>query len=634
MSQAKLLRDRRLWPLFWTQFLGAANDNFFKNALVIMVAYRGMSAFGLDPNQLVIAASGIFILPFFLFSAMAGQLADKFSKTTLVRWTKAAEIGIMTLAFAGFSADNAEMLLVVLFFMGLQSSFFGPVKYAILPQLLREDELVGGNALVESGTFLAILLGTIAGGILIGQDGGASVVAIAVVVLAVFGLAVSYFVPKLPAQAPDLRFSWNPVTPALETFRITRKNESVFHSVLGISWFWFFGASILTVLPAYTKDVVHGDEGVVTLFLASFCVGIAAGSLLCEKFSRHRLELGLVPLGTIGMTLFATDLFLVGAPGQPFRDPETMLSAGAFLSHGWGVRILVDFTLIAISSGFFTVPLYTLIQQRSDADQRSRVVAGNNILNALFMVVASLFLMALFKGGLSIPQVFLILAILNAAVAFYIYKLIPEFLFRFTAWIIATVMYRIRIVRPENLPLEGPCVVVANHVSFVDWLLLASAVKTPARFVMYHGFFKIPLLGFLFRDAKVIPIAPAKEDVDTMEQAFDRIAEELEAGEIVCLFPEGGITRTGELERFRPGIERIIARTPVPVIPIAIKGMWGSFFSRKDNAAMRKPFRRFWSRVELVVGEPVTPENVTADGLGKRVAELGHFRAPTEGRPT
>ena len=630
MSQLNLLRRRRFGAIFCTQFLGAFNDNLFKNALMILITYKSMSMLGLAPGDLVALSGAIFMLPFFLFSATAGQLADKLRKPMLVRWIKLAEIGIMILGAVGFMTGTLWLLLTVLFLMGLHSTFFGPVKYSILPQLLTDDELVGGNALVEMGTFLAILLGTIAGGVVIASgDAGLPRISAAVIAVAVAGYLTSRRIPDLPAENPTLAFTWNPVRPTMETYTLTRSNRTVFLSVLGASWFWFFGAAILALLPSYTKDHLHASEGVVTLFLAAFCTGIGIGSLLCERLSDRKLELGLVPFGSIGMTLFAFDLFLAG--GRTVITASEPIGVFEFLRAPGGLRICLDLLFLSSFGGMYIVPLYTLIQQRTEAAYRSRVVAGNNILGALFMVASALMVVGLGAAGLSIPQIFLVLALLNAAVASYIYRLMPEFLFRFIAWILAHILYRLRVVGREHIPLNGPALLVCNHVSFIDWLIIASGSKRPPRFVMYHGFLKTPFVGWIFRDAKAIPIAPAHESEETMAAAFDRIAEELEAGELVCIFPEGKITSTGELNVFRTGVEKIVRRTPVPVVPMALKGMWGSFFSRKGGAAMRRPFRRFWSRIELVVGEPVAPEQVTADMLAERVAALGGFVAPSNG---
>ena len=632
MGQLSLLRTRRFAGIFWTQFFGAFNDNLLKNALVILITYRSLSVLGLSSENLVALCGGLFILPFFLFSATAGELADRYAKHQLVRAVKAVEIGIMAFAAFGFWREDVWLLLLALFLMGVHSSVFGPVKYSILPQLLTPEELVGGNALVEMGTFLAILLGTIGGGVAV--SGGATGLAIlgwAILAIAVAGLCTSFLVPHVKAESPGLRIDPNPIRPTIETVRLTRKVHSVFLAVLGASWFWFFGSIILAMLPIYSRDVLHAGEHVVTLFLALFCVGIGVGSMLCEMFSGRKLELGLVPLGSIGMTVFAFDLYLVGAPAAASGE---LLTVGGFLGSPGAWRICLDLLAIALFSGFFIVPLNTFIQDRTADAERSRVIAGGNILSALFMVVSSLLLVVMLEAKLSVPHVFLVLALLNTIASGYVYKVLPEFLFRFVAWIIASVMYRLKVVHPERFPEEGAAVLVCNHVSFVDWLIVASSCKRPIRFVMYHGFFKPWYLRWFFRDAKAIPIAPAHESVSTMRRAFDSIAKELSDGELVCIFPEGKITSDGEMNPFKPGVEKIVERTPVPVIPIALVGLWGSFFSRKGGKAMTKPFRRVWSRIQLVVGEPVPADQVSAPDLARRVAELAGVDPPRERQPT
>ncbi len=629
MSQLALLRRRRFAAFFWTQFCGAFNDNLFKNALVILVVYQSASVWGLAADQLVALSGAIFILPFFLFSATAGQLADRLPKVRIVRWVKLAEIAMMALAATGFLTGRVDLLFVVLFLLGCHSSVFGPVKYSILPQLLDDEELVGGNALVESGTFLAILLGTIAGGVVIAQGAaGSAWISAAVLVVSFAGYAASRFVPPTAAENPTLPIALNPLRPLRETVAVTRRNRTVLLSVLGISWFWFFGASVLALLPIYTKDVLRTDEHVITFLLALFCVGIGAGSLLCERLSRRRLELGLVPLGSIGMSVFAFDLFLAGAPASAALASGQLLGLGAFLAtaHGW--RVVADLLCLALFSGFYIVPLNTLIQLRSEPAERSRVVAGGNILSALFMACASGLLLGLFAAGLGAVQIFAVLAVLNAAAALYIYKVIPEFLLRFVCWMLAHCVYRLRTVGAEHIPTDGPALLVCNHVSFVDWMIIASACPRPARFVMYHGFLKLPLVGWIFRDAKVIPISPARENAHVVREAFDRIAADLEAGEIVCIFPEGSLTTDGQLRPFRAGVERIVQRTPVPVVPMALVGMWGSFFSRQGGKALRRPFRRVWSRVQLIVGPPLPPQEVSAAGLAGCIAALGGFAPP------
>jgi MFS family permease len=448
MSQRALVRRRGFGAFFWTQFLGAFNDNLFKNALVILVAYQSAELWGLGPDQLVPLSGAIFILPFFLFSATAGQLADRFRKSSLVRWVKLAEIAIMGLAAAGFLGNRLALLFTALFLMGCHSSLFGPVKFSILPQLLAEDELVAGNALVEGGTFLAILLGTISGGVMMAEGrAGVPWISGAVLAVAAAGAACSGLLPRTPPENPSLRIDANPFRPLRDTYARITQNRTMCLSVLGVSWFWFFGAAVLSLLPMYTKDVLRADEHVITVFLALFCFGIGAGSLLCQRLSGPTLELGLVPLGSIGMTVFAFDLFLTGAPPLATPSGDALIGAGAFLAQARGWRIAADLTLLAVSSGLFIVPLNTLLQQRSGAGERSRVVAGGNIVSALFMVLAAGLLMGLFALGRTALDVFLTLSVMNAAAALYVYQRLPEFRQRFVRWIRTGASYRQRTPR-------------------------------------------------------------------------------------------------------------------------------------------------------------------------------------------
>jgi 1-acyl-sn-glycerol-3-phosphate acyltransferase len=631
MSQLQLLFRRRFWSLFWTQFLGAFNDNLFKNALVIIVAYRSLELAGLTSEKLVVACAGIFIMPFFLFSATAGQLADRFSKAIMIRWIKGAEIVIMALAGVGFALSSLPLLVVVLFLMGLQSAFFGPSKYSILPELLDDKELVGGNALVETGTFLAILLGTITGGWFVSKgDAWISWLGAVVVTIAVSGLVASFLIPRTRAANPDLAVSVNPVAPTVRILRVTTSNRVVFLSILGISWFWFIGASFLSLLPNFSKDVLRGGEPVVTLFLAVFCIGIAVGSLLCERLSNRRLELGLVPLGSIGISLFALDLALASGPfAAALADRGALMGIWEFLGAQGGVRICCDLLLIAIFSGFYTVPLYTLVQQRSNAEVRSRVIAGNNIINALFIVVSSLTLVYFLGAGLTIPLIFAVMAVMNLVVALYIYTVIPEFLLRFAAWVLAKIMYRLKAEGEEEIPDEGPVILVANHVSWVDWLVIASLLPArPPRFVMDHRLGQMPVISYFFRDAKVIPIAADEDSPEVLDNAYAEITTALDRGEVVCLFPEGRITPDGKLGHFIPEIVETVRKSAAPVLPVALIGLWGSFFRRRWGAPMTRPFRRFWSRVTVRIGKPVPPEEITAQGLAEQVAKLGGWQAP------
>jgi len=618
-SQFSLLRQRRFAPFFVTLFLGALNDNVFRNGLVILITIQGVLVAGMNHSQLANVAGALFILPFFLFSATAGQLADKFEKSLLMRRIKLLEIGLMMIAAFAFVSKNYTLLLFVLFLMGCQSTLFGPVKYAYLPQHLITEELIGGNALVETGTYVAIILGLIIGGLAVAIDPlDQSFLAACLIALAVAGYIASRQVPKTSAVDPELKINWNAWA---ETWRIVgfaREERSVFLSILGISWFWFFGSAMTLQIPAYTLEILNGNAATITTaILVAFAIGIGIGSLLCERMSGRRIELGLVPFGSIGLSLFSVDLYFA----QPVMHAESITSIAEFLARPGSWRILFDLCMLGAFGGIYSVPLYALIQKRSNRRHLSRIIAANNIINAIFMVSASLLAIVLFNLGFSIPDFFLVLAALNVAVAIYIYSLLPEFILRFLAWILINIFYRIRATGLNNLPEKGPAIVVCNHVSYMDPILLAGIVRRPMRFVMYYRIFQIPLLRFFFSHMKAIPIAGAMENEMLMNEAFDRVDEELEAGNIVCIFPEGAITRDGEIQRFRPGIEKIIARRPVPVVPIALGCLWGSWFSRRGGGIRKIPGRLF-TKVPITVGEPVLPRDVTAAGLELLVRTL------------
>jgi 1-acyl-sn-glycerol-3-phosphate acyltransferase len=619
-SQFGLLRERRFAPFFGVQFLGALNDNVFKQALVILLAYQTAAFTELSTDLLQNLAQALFVLPFFLFSATAGQLADKYEKSRLIRITVLIELCVMLLGALGFFLRSLELLFVALFLGGVQSALFGPVKYAILPQHLARHELVGGNALVESGTSIAILLGMILGGWMVSQPGwGVVGIAVCTVSFSALGYALSRRIPLSPAADPALRVNWNPLTETWHILQFMRGHRTVFLSVLGVSWLWFFGSMLVTQFPNLSRNILGGNEHVVTLLLIIFSVGIGAGSLACERLSGRKIEIGLVPFGSIGLSLFGIELyFALGAVAQgvDLGITEFVRATGAF-------RVMADLLLIGVFGGFYIVPLYALIQSRSDPSHLSRIIAGNNVLNALFMVAAALIAVALFQVGLSIPQLFLATALLNAVVAVYIYTLVPEFLMRFLVWLLIHSVYRLRIEGLDNIPEEGPVVLACNHVSYVDALIIAAACRRPVRFVMHHEIFRIPVLNFIFRTGRAIPIASAREDPALMEKAFDDIARALAAGDVIGIFPEGRITETGEMYPFRPGIQRVLQRSPVPVVPMALRGLWGSFFSRAGGKAMTKPFRRgILSKIALVVGKALPPQRVTPGALQAEVQAL------------
>ncbi len=619
-SKFYLFKRKNYWPIFYTMFLGAFNDNVFKNALIILITYQAYQLGPLNAQTMVSLAAGIFILPFFLFSATAGQIADKYSKSTLVVLIKIWEVLAMLLASIGFFIESPALLLFTLFFMGTQSAFFGPVKYSILPELLKENEILSGNAYFEMGTYLAILLGTIIGGVIITFDMQFHrPIIFTVLSLAILGVFTAIKNPKLSASNPQLTIDKNPITPTFKILKLSWKKTDVFLSLIGISWFWFLGAIILTLLPIMTKDFLHGNEYVVTFFLATFSIGIGLGSLLCEKIGQEEIDLGLVVIGAFAMTIFLFDLASISPP--PFIGKQ--LTIMDILSSIEGIHILFAMFGFAVAAGFYSVPLYTYMQVYSSPGERSQIVAANNILNALFMVVASLLLMLLLSSKVSIPHIFILLALANLILAYLTYKLIPNYFLRLTLSMLCRILYRVEVTGTENIPRQGAALITSNHVTFIDWAFLCMTSKRPIHFIMHKDFTTLPFCGWFFKGGKVIPIAARHEDLKCYEAAFPQAAKKLQAGLLVGLFPEGKITLNGKINNFKPnGIERILNDTPVPVIPIKIEGLWGTFFSKDKKSKNLKTLLQFNRKVKIIIGKPILPENFSITQLEERVRGL------------
>lgn len=615
-NQFELLRTRRFLPFFLTQFAGAFNDNLFKNAVVVFVVFRAKET-ALDSDLLVNIIAGLFILPFLLLSGTSGQIADKVEKARIIRWVKTAEIAIMLLGAVAFHFSHIPTLIFCIFLMGCHSTFFGPVKYSILPQALLPQELIGGNGLIELGTFLAILLGNIAGTVVITY--GVHVAGGAAVACALLGWGFAQWVPASPPTAPGLKLDWNILPVTVATVRLSMRIRSVWLSILGLSWFWALGMAYLTQLPNYTGKNLGGTEQVFTVLLATFSIGIGVGSALCEKLSGRQVEIGLVPFGSLGLCIFGIDLWFA-VPGDWQGE---LRGAADFLADPRSWRVMFDLALIGIFGGFYCVPLYALIQTRTEPEYRSRAIASNNIVNAVFMVGSAGFAVLMLKVlKLNIPQFFLVMALLNIAVAIYIYTLVPEFLMRFLIWLLISTIYRVRAKGLEHVPEEGPAVVVCNHVSYVDALIIGGTCRRPIRFVMDHQIFKIPLLNFVFRTAGAIPIAPQREKPETYEAAFRKVAAYLKDGEVVGIFPEGRLTRDGEINPFRPGINRILKESPVPVVPMALGNLWGSLFTWSGGRAFLKRPRKFWALIDLAIAPRLQPAEATPERLQTIVAEL------------
>ncbi|MEG3157605.1 MFS transporter [Lysobacter zhanggongensis] len=624
-NQYALLRQRRFLPFFLTQSLGAFNDNVYRQAIIGMLFWLGVSS--ADKALYANLAPALFILPYFLFSALAGQIAERTEKATLIRITTAMEIAIMSLAAFGFATTNMAALLVALFLTGVQSTLFGPVKYSMLPAVLQPRELTGGNGLVEMGTALSILLGMVAGGSVfaIAGDHGPWVAGGAVVALAISGHLVSRAIPPAGAGMPELRINWNPIPESLAVLRLARRQLAVRNAVLGVSWFWFVGTVMTSQLPAYAEVNLGGSATLYIFALALFSIGTGTGSMLCERLSARTVEIGLVPLGAFGMSAFMLDLY-VARPGEALVSG---LDVAGFLAQDGSWRIVMDLVGIGLFTGLFVVPLFALIQSRTPKAEMSRVFAGLNIQNSGFIVAAALLGLAAQRVlGWTIPQVFLALAVANTLVAVWIFAIVPEFLMRFLSWVLVRTLYRLRARGIDHIPDEGAALVVCNHVSYMDALILAASIPRPVRFVMYYRIFDIPVMRWIFRTAKAIPIAGAREDPALMQRAFDEIDAALADGQVVGIFPEGRLTADGDIAAFKSGVEKILARAaqagrPVPVVPMALRGMWASMWSRRDSrfGRMRVP-RRFRARVAVVADAPVDGASADAAMLEARVRTL------------
>ncbi len=620
-SQFALLKQRRFLPFFIVQSLGAFNDNVYRQAIIGLLFYLGVSQE--EQSLYTTLAPAIFILPYFLFSALAGQIAEKLEKSRLIVITTTMEIAIMSLAAVGFLTQSMPVLLVALFCTGLQSTLFGPVKYSVLPSVLRPEELTGGNGLVEMGTSMSILTGMISGGIIFTLAGsfGPVVAATAVIALAIFGNITARMIPKVDAGAPDLKINWNPIPESLAVLRLAKKQKAVRNAILGVSWFWFVGTMLTSQLPTYAVVNLGGEPTLYIFALALFSVGTGVGSLLCEKLSGRTVEIGLVPLGAFGMTAFMLDLYFARAGTATAAG----LGVGAFVAQPGSIRIIIDLIGIGLFTGFFVVPLFALIQSRTPKSEMSRVFAALNIQNSGFIVGAAMIALVTQKFlHWTIPQLFLALAIANAVVAIYIFTIVPEFLMRFLSWVMVRGLYRLRLHGIEaNVPDEGAALIVCNHVSYMDALILSATIPRPVRFVMYYKIFNIPVMRWIFRTAKAIPIAGAREDSALMQAAFDEVDKALADGELVCIFPEGALTRDGEMGAFKSGVEKILERRPVPVVPMALRGMWASMWSRRDTrlGRMRVP-RRFRAHVEVAAAPALAGREATADILEQRVRQL------------
>jgi acyl-[acyl-carrier-protein]-phospholipid O-acyltransferase/long-chain-fatty-acid--[acyl-carrier-protein] ligase len=595
INQLSLLKVRRFLPLFLTQFLGAFNDNVYKNALVILITYQFSTQAHLNPEILITVAAGIFILPFFLFSATAGQLADKFEKSQLIRITKIAEIGLMLLVGVSFSLHSIFLLMLILFLLGAQATFFGPMKYSILPDHLHTNELIAGNALLEAGTYLAILLGTVVGGIFAMFHAGPALVSVLVLLIAIAGFCTSLWIPKAAAAAPELKINFNFIEETWKIVNYTFKNRDLALAILGISWFWLVGATYLSQFPTYAKNVLGAESSVVTLFLMVFTVGIGVGSLLCNRLLKGKIHATYVPVAALGMTIFGIDLVIASHHG--ISHAATLMTLGQFLAHASSWRILFDLLALAICGGVYIVPLYAILQFESEPSHRSRAVASNNIMNAIFMVMAAILTSIMLMLHFSVTHVFLFMAAANLLAAIYICNLLPaELVKSFLIWLFKA-LYRVEVRGMENYEKAGNRVlIVANHTSLLDAALLAAFLPDKLTFAIYTQYANKWWMKFFLNLVNTYPVDPANP------LATKSLIAYLKTNKHVVIFPEGRITVTGALMKIYEGPGLVADKANAPLLPIRINGAQYTPFSYLKG----KVKIRWFPKITLTILEPRT----------------------------
>ncbi len=611
-----LFRTRRFLPLFITQALGAFNDNIFRNALVILVTYRLAAQQSVDAGSLIALAGGLFILPFFLFSGLAGELADRYDKARLARIIKLAEIVLAVLAGLSLWLEWIPLMLFVLFLAGTQSTFFGPIKYSILPQHLADNELMDANAWIETATFLAILLGTLFGGLLILAGHGLAVVWAAMIAVAVAGWLAARRIPPAPAASPDLKVHRNIFASTMNILRIVLGRPRLFGAVMAISWFWMLGAVLLALVPVFTRTWLGGDETVTNYFIALFTVGIAVGSLGASRILKGAISLKLAPLAALLMTVALVDLWYATHQLHPLTEQEPLRSLGNFLSTSQGVRISLHFVLVAAFGGLFVVPFYAWLQHEADEVERSRVIAANNVMNALLMAAGQILLSAALSAGVPVPQVFLLVAVANGLVALYVMWRMPRQLLRGLGRLLFRLFYRVEVRGLEKFEEAGPrAVIVPNHTSYLDGPLLASWLPEDTQFAVNTFTARGLLVRLASKVFDLLPVDP------TNPMATRTLIRAVQENRRVVIFPEGRISVTGGLMKIYEGPGIIAHKADAPIVPVRIEGAQRArFFSRQPD----KQRLRLFPRIVITVLDPVRmdpPEDMPAARQRKYLAD-------------
>jgi len=623
-SLLRIFTSKRFLPIFIAQFGGALNDNLFKSAMLIIVAFQLTDA-AAQASTINNVAALLFILPYFLFSTLAGQLADRGDKAVMIQKNKIAEILIVLVGALALYLQSIPLLLFILFCLGTQSAMFGPNKYAVLPQLLQGKDLVTGNALIASGTFIAILTGTLIGGILAQQQSAWIWIATGCLVTAIGGYLASLKIPRIEIGSPDLKVDWNMLGQSIKLLTLARGQQRVWTAILGVSWFWFIGSGYLTQIPTIVRYIGGGDESVVTLFMALFIIGVGLGCALAAKLSSFVVEIGIAPIAMLLLGLTGLDLAQIEA-----SQTLSLMGINAFLDSPEGLRISLDILLIGIFGGAFALPMYTELQQASSLENRARIISINNVINAVFMVTSAILAIGIL-GVLQfqLSTYLVVISILNLIYAVFVFTRTPVQSLRFLAEVFSRLFYRIESEEVAQLPEEGPALLVCNHVSYADPVVIFGASKRPIRFIMAKEIRNKAPFNLVFQASRTLAICSPLEDRKTYEETIREAANSLRNGELVMIFPEGRLSPDGEIRTFRRGVEKLLENAPVPVYPMAIRGIWGSFFSHGNGPALRSGFHLRLRRraIQLKVGMAIPPEEVNALILQGHVETLrGDFR--------
>ncbi len=615
--------EARFAPFFVAQAAAAVVDNVARAAVIAWAAFGGRSPFGLPADVATLLAAATLVFPFVPLMGVSADLADTGDRPKLVRALAAAQVPLAAVCAVGMVAESPELLFLGLGLLGVRAALFGAVKYAFLADLVRDEQLVSASSLVQASTWIAVLVGGVLGVGVVGVPwlGGAigpAEVALAIVVIAGLGAWAARATGSTPpCGVPRDRRSW--LTSAVDAGRRTRGDPYVFRAILARAWFWAVGGVVVAELPGWTTSVLHAPAEIATVWQVILAAGIGVGAVLAHRLSRLRVELGLIPIGGVAV---AAGFVALAALGSPWTASAAPIGIADLFARPGAWPLFIALFVAGLGGALYAGPLSAYVLWRAKPIDRARVVAGANAIDALQMASLTLLWGGLHLAGIGPLGTFALLGAATAVVALYVTTFVPDFLLRFLAWVVSNVLYRLEVSGLEHIPRDGPCVVVANHVTFIDWLIIGGAVTRPARFLMYAGYYKNPVGRFIMDQARVIPITSAKEDPRLLETAFDAVARELDDGNLVAIFPEGSLTANGAIDRFRPGIERILARNPVPVVPVALNGLWGSFFSRRDGPAMSRPPRRFWSRVWLAAAEPVPAAAATAATLESQVRAM------------